>query len=258
MLLAPLHWPVQLVAWLPDYLRPAAFCVLVLIALWFVFIQRGLPNLWHALCRAAAVVVDATVGLLLLPEYMLTTARQNQQQQPGQAALAFGTVAERVLDGAGSLHQRHLRDPIAWKRPPWIPLLIVFVVLTVPWVVMELTSPRSVVRQELAQGYEVWRDVEAWADVDPARRAAAGIVWPPRPQVMRVRRHRRTVGVTLRCQAQKSCHGRVILRSGKGQRLHSRLVVVPPNSTRARHMKLSREDAKVHHVLARVARAEPE
>jgi len=258
MLLAPLHWPVQLVAWLPDYLRPAAFCVLVLLAIWFAFIQRGLPNLWHAVCRAAAVAIDAVIGLMLFPEYVMTTARERQQRQPGQVTLAVGGVAERVLDGAGSLHQRHVRDPIVWKRPPWIPLLIIFVTLTVPWAVMELTSPTSVVRQELAQAYEVWRDVEDWAEVDPARRAAPGITWPPRPQVARVRRHGRDVGVTLHCGTKSTCHGHLILRNGKGQRLHSRLVTVKPSRTATVHVHLSREDASSNHVLARVARANPE
>ena len=258
MLFAPLHWLVQLVAWLPDYLRPATFCVLVMLALWFVFVQRGLPNLWHAVCRATAIAIDAVVGLLLLPEYVMTTARERQQRQPGQMTLAVGGVAERVLDGAGSLHQRHVRDPITWKRPPWIPLLIVLVVLTVPWAAMELTSPKSVVKQELARAYEVWRDVENWAEVDPARRAAPGITWPPRPQATRIRRHGRTLGVTLRCRTQAPCHGRLILRNGKGQRLHSRLVMVKPGTRATVHMKLSRHDAESNHLLARVARVKPE
>jgi hypothetical protein len=258
MLLAPLHWPVQLVAWLPGYVRPAAFCALALLGLWFVFVQRGLPNLWHAVCRGAAAAIDAIIGLLLLPEYMLTTARQKQQQQPGQAVLAFGSLAERILDGVGSLHQRHVRDPIAWKRPPWIPLLIVFVVLTIPWAVMVLTSPTSVVRQELAEAYEVWRDVEDWANVDPARRADPGVTWPPRPQVVSIRRHGRSVGVTLHCRVSESCHGRLILRNGKGERLRWRLVGAPAKKTVTVHVKLSRGDAQANHVLVRVARSNPE
>jgi hypothetical protein len=257
MLLAPVQWPVKLVAWLPDLLRPGAFCVLVLAILWFVFVQRGLPNLWHALCRGVAILVDLVVGLLLLPEYLLTTSRQ-EQRAPGQAVLAMGNVAERVLDGAGGLHQRHLRDPIVWKRFPWIPLAIVLVVVTLPWAVMELTSPTSAVRQELSQAYEVWRNVEAWADVDPSRRADPGVVWPPRPRVLSTRAHGRTVGITLACRVHESCHGRLILRNGKGVRLRSRLVGVPPGSTATAHVRLSETDAASNFISVRVARADPE
>jgi hypothetical protein len=255
---APAHWPVQLVAWLPDVVRPGVFVGLILLLAWFVFIQRGLPNLWHALCRGTARVIDVAVGLLLLPEYLLTTAREKQAQPPPQVALAIGGAAERVLDEAGSLYQRHLRAPIRWKRFPWLPFGIVVAVTTIPWVIMELTPPTSPVTQELAQAYDVWRDVEDWADVDPNRRAEPGVTWPPRPQTLGIRRHGRTVAVTLRCHNAEPCKGRLILRSGKGVRLDSRLVAVGPGRTPTVQMKLSPGDAHSNHVVARVARAEPE
>lgn len=257
-LFAPLQWLVKLVAWLPDFLRPGIFAGLVLLALWFAFVQRGLPNLWHALCRGTARVVDVVVGLVLLPDYLMSTARQRQDQEPGQATLMIGGVAERVLDGAGALYQRHLSDPIEWKPMPWIPLGIVVAAMTIPWAVMELAPPGSVVRQELAQGYDVWRDVEDWADVDPARRAAPGVVWPPRPDALSSRRHSRTIGVTVTCRSDDHCRGRLVLRSGKGRRLHSREVSMKPGATTTVHIKLSREEARAHHVLVRVARVGPE
>lgn len=257
-LLAPVQWLVNLVTVLPDLLRPGIFIGLVLLILWFVFVQRGLPNLWHALCRGTARLIDAVVGIVLLPDYLVTTARQKQDQAPVQAFLMIGGAAERILDGAGALYQRHFRDPIEWKPFPWKPLVIVVAVVTIPWVIMELTSPKSAVRQELAQGYNVWRDVEDWAGVNPSRRAAPGVVWPPRPRVLSSRHHGRTVGVTVRCTADGRCKGRLVLRSGKGKRLHSREVSVRPEATATVHMKLSREEASTHHVLVRVARADPE
>jgi hypothetical protein len=258
MLLAPAHWPVQLVAWLPDVVRPAVFIGLILLLVWFVFVQRGLPNLWHAVCRGTARVIDVVIGLLLLPEYLLTTSRQKQAQEPAQAAVAIGEVAERVLDEAGGLYQRHSRDPIEWKRFPWLPFGIVIAVATIPWVVMELAPPTSPVTQELSKAYDVWRDVEGWADVDPDRRAEPGVTWPPRPQVLGNRQHGRTVGVTLHCRTAQPCKGRLIIRNGKGVRLDSRLVAVGPGRTAAVHMKLSRSDAQSNYVSARVGRAEPE
>jgi hypothetical protein len=258
MLLAPARWLVQLTAWLPEVVRPGVFVGLILFALWFAFVQRGLPNLWHALCRGTARIVDIVVGLLLLPEYLLTTARQKQSQPPAQAALAFGGVAERVLDEAGGLYQRHQREPMRWKRVPWLPLGVVVAVISVPWAVMELAPPTSPVTQGLSQAYDVWRDLENWADVDPSRRAEPGVTWPPRPRVLSSRRHGRTMGVTLRCRNDEQCKGRLILRNGKGVRLDSRLVAVGPGRTATVHVKLSREDARSNHVSARIARAEPE
>jgi hypothetical protein len=257
MFLAPAQWLVQLVAWLPDFLRPGIFVGVVLLILWFVFVQRGLPNLWHALCRGTARAVDALIGLVLLPDYLMTTARQRQEEGPGQATLMIGGVAERVLDGAGALYQRHLRDPIEWKPVPWLPLAAVVAILTAPWVVMKLTAPTSDVRRELAQGYEVWRDVESWADVDPSRRADPGVVWPPRPLVRSRRHHGRFVGVTLHCATHERCHGRLLLRAGSGRHLHSKLVSVRSGATKTVHMKLSHADADTHFLRVRVARAEP-
>jgi hypothetical protein len=257
-LFAPAQWLVNLVTVLPDFVRPGVFIGFLLLILWFVFVQRGLPNLWHALCRATARLIDAIVGIVLLPDYLVTTARQKQDHAPGQVFLMIGGVAERTLDGAGALYQRHLHDPIEWKPFPWKPLVIVVAVLTVPWAVMKLTSPKSVVRQELAQGYNVWRHVEDWAGVNLSRRAAPGVVWPPRPRALSSRHHGRTVGVTVHCSAGGRCKGRLVLRNGKGKRLHSRDVSVKPGATATVHMKLSREEASTHRVLVRVARADPE
>lgn len=257
-LLAPVQWLVNVVSLLPDLLRPGVFVGLVLLIAWFVFVQRGLPNLWHALCRGATRSIDAIVGIVLLPDYLTTTARQKRGQEPAPAVLTVGGVAERVLEGAGGLYQRHLREPIEWKPLPWKPLAIVVVVVTVPWALMELTSPKSVVREELAQAYEVWRDVEDWADVGASRRAAPGVVWPPRPQPLSSRHRGRRVGVTVRCRSDERCKGRLILRSGAGRRLHTRAVSVRPGAVSTVHMRLSREEAGVNHILVRVARVDPE
>lgn len=258
MLVAPAQWLIQLIAWLPDVIRPGVFVGLILLILWFVFIQKGLPNLWHALCRGAARVVDVTVGLMLLPEYILTNARQRQGQAPAQPAVVVGGVAERVLDEAGGLYQRHLREPMQWKRVPWLPIAIVVAVASLPWAAMKLLPATSPVTQELSRGYDVWRDVEDWADVDPSHRAAPGVMWPPRPQELSTRRHGRTIGVTLRCHGGEDCKGRLILRNGAGVRLDSRTVAVGPTRTATVHMRLSREDAHANYVSSRVARVGPE
>lgn len=257
LLLTPVQWLVQLIAVAPDLLRPGLFVALVLVALWIAFVQRALPDIWHALCRLSARLVDGLVGLLLLPDYLTTTARQEQGQEPPQAVLVLGRFAERVLDGAGALYERHQRPPIEWKPFPWLPVLIVAAVATVPWAVMEITSPRSAVRQELAQAFGVWRDVEAWAGVAASRRAAPGVSWPPRPRVMRIGRHGRAVSVKIRCRVNRRCQGRLILRNGAGKRLNTRKVSIRPHHTATVRMRLPRRGAGANRVLVRVARVNP-
>ncbi len=256
MLFAPLKWLVQAIAWLPDVLRPGVFLATLVLIVWFAVVQRGLPDLWHALCRGSARLVDLVVGLALLPDYLTTTAKQKRGEEPGEAVLAFGGVAERILDGAAGFYERHQREPIEWKPVPWIPCLVVVAVSAIPWVVMERLPASSEARVQLANAFDRWRDVEAWADVDPSRRADPGISWAPRPRAVSVRQHDRILGVTLRCRADERCVGRIILRTGAGEKLHSRLVSVKQGSTRTVHMHLSRSKSR-QRTTVRVARADP-
>lgn len=256
MLAAPLKLLVQIIAWLPDLLRPGVFLAAIVLIVWFVAIQRGLPNLWHAVCRGGARLVNLIVGIVLLPDYLMTTARQKRGESPSEAVLAMGGVAERALDGAARFYERHQRDPIEWKPVPWIPCVAIVVICAVPWVVMDRLPASSVVKQDLAKAFDRWRDVEAWADVDPSRRAAPGIEWAPRPKATgHSRQHGGIVGVTLRCPVDERCQGRVILRTASGKRLHSRLVDVPPKAFRTVHMHIAREHAG-QKTSVRIARVE--
>ena len=257
MLFAPAKFLVNLTTLLPDALRPGAFLALLVVIAWFVAVQRGLPDLWHAVCRGAARVVYLALGLLLLPDYLTTTARHRRGQGPAEAVLAVGGVAERALDGAAALYARHERDRIEWKRPPWIPCLAIIVVCALPWIAMERLPASAEARQQLAKAFDRWRDVEAWADVDPSRRAAPGISWPRRPLVLRVRQRGRIFSARLRCRDDERCAGRVILRTGSGRRLHSRLVSVRARSSKTVHLHLSKAQARKRTTI-RVARAPAE
>lgn len=254
MLLAPVKFLVNLVTLLPDALRPGVFLALLTMIVWFVAVQRGLPDLWHAVCRGAAWVMNVVVGLVLLPDYLTTSARHRRGQGPAEAVLAIGGVAERIVDSADALYARHEREPICWKRRPWIPCLAIVLVCAVPWVVMERLPASSEARQQLAQAFDRWRDVEAWAGVDPSRRAAPGVSWARRPLVVRVSQRGRILSVRLRCPDDERCAGRIILRTATGKRLHSRLVSVRARSARTAHLHLSQAQARKRTTI-RVARA---
>jgi len=237
MLTAPLRWVVQAIVLLPDLLRPGVFLALLVLLGWFVFVQRGLPHLWAATCRGAARVADRAIGLLLLPQHLLATARR----RGGQAVAAgggrdapppFDELADRALDGVAALYASHRREPLQWRRPPWKACALLVAVCAGAWLAMDGLPADSDARRELAGVYDRWRDVEAWAGVDRTRRAAPGVRPPVRPGVVRERRLGGTLGVRLRCSAASTCRGRVVVRSRSGRRLAGRPVGLAPRSTK--------------------------
>jgi hypothetical protein len=235
MLTAPLKWVVQAIAWLPDMLRPGLFLALVILAVWFVAVQRGLPALWAAGCRGAARVVDRFVGLLVLPQYLVATARRRRGELPAVSGGGSGStlvlteLADRVLDGAATFYESHLREPMTWKRPPWRACVFVVALCAAAWVVMDRLPADSEAKRTLSEVYDLWREVEDWADVDPSRRAAPGVV---PPAVVRVRRIGRRVGVRLRCPDGDQCRGQLVVRSASGEQLYDRPVRVAASSTK--------------------------
>lgn len=253
MLTAPLKWLINLIALLPDVVRPGVFLAILVLIAWFVVVQRGMPSAWHAVCRGTARLLELTVGMVLLPEYLMTTSRQRRGQHPGETVLAVSGVAERLLDGADGLYERHRREPIKWKSPPWRLCLVIVVVCSIPWVAMDRLPVSSEVRVHLAKAFSHWREVEAWADVSPSRRAAPGISSPQRPVVVRVRQRGRVLGIRLRCRVQEPCVGRVIVRTASGQRLDSRMVGVKATSFATLHMRLSGTQSR-QRATVRVAR----
>jgi hypothetical protein len=226
MLTAPFKSVVQTIALLPDALRPGVFAALVVLVLWFVFVQRGLPSLWHALCRGTARLLDALVGLLLLPDYLLAGARHRRRDPLSPWQLAAGQVAERLLDFLAALYERHVVDAMSWRKPPWKTCVAVVVVCAGAWVTMDRLPVTNEAKRSLADTFEGWREVEAWADVDSDRRAKAGMPPLPRPVVAQVQRGRGTLAVALRCPYPRPCRGRMTLRTPAGARALARPVRV--------------------------------
>jgi hypothetical protein len=226
MLTAPFKSVVQTIALLPDALRPGVFAALVVLVLWFVFVQRGLPSLWHALCRLVARLVDALVGLLLLPDYMLASARHRRRDPLSSGQLAAGQVAERLLDSLASLYERHVVDAMSWRKPPWKTCVAIVVACAGLWVAMDRLPVTNDAKRSLADTFEGWREVEAWADVDSARRAKAGMPPLPRPVVAGVQRGQRVLAIALRCPYPRPCRGQLALRTSAGAQALARPIRV--------------------------------
>lgn len=239
MLFAPAQWLVQLVSLLPAALRPGLSIAAVVAIVWFVFAQRGIPSLWHAMCRGAARAITFIIGLVLFPEYLLTTARRARGQSPGQLTLAASEIAEHVLDGAAATYKRNEREKMVWKRFPWAWCVLSIAVCAGGWIFMDQAAPGDETRHQLAQVFEYWRSVEEWADVDPSRRAAPG---DPQgvPLIRGISRHGLELSIRVHCPAQEACAGTLSARARSGAVLASQFIGLEPRATSFERLRLPR------------------
>jgi hypothetical protein len=253
MLAAPAEWLIQLIALLPDPLRPGVFLAIVMTVLWFVLVRRGLPALWHRMCRGAAITMNVAIGIVLFPEYLLTTARRKRGAAPGAFTRAVGAVAEVGLAAAGSLYKAHppkapsrskgasapatpaqtagakpTRPSVRRKRFPWVWCAIVIAALAATVIVMEQLSPQEPAKQTIAEGFEYWRDIEAWGHVDVADRAAPGD--PAAPRILSVTYHSRYAHVAVYCPEGDACAGTLTVRTERGRALGRRTLELEPEA----------------------------
>jgi hypothetical protein len=266
MQFAPAEWLIQLIALLPVVLRPGVFLALVIALVWFVFVYRGLPPLWHRICRGAAIAVDLTVGVVLLPEYLLTTARRTRGGQPGSIALVLSPLAEHVLNAASAVYQRNLpkqqaQEPPAEtsddslkatskqalrispkKRFPWVWCGLVIAICSGGWIAMDQMSQADEAKRTFADAFEYWREVEAWAEVDQSRRAAPG---DPVTPVVRISYHRWLARISLHCPGENVCAGIVNIQARSGAVLTSKPVELPAGGSEVTTVALPHRSARV-------------
>lgn len=272
---APAQWLIQLIALLPVVLRAGVFLALVIALVWFVLVYRGLPSLWRWTCRSAAISVDVIVGIALLPEYLLTTARRTRGGQPGSIALAASPLAEHVLNAATALYQRHLpkrqdeqastesagggtqsRPKPALTKPkrrfPWVSCGLVIAVCAGGWIAMDHMSRADEAKRTLADAFEYWREVEAWANVPPSRRAPLGD--PVIPLIVNISYHHSLARMSLHCGGENACAGTVNIRAPSGAVLVSKAVELPAGGDEVTTAELLHRSARaLRHLRVEVA-----
>jgi hypothetical protein len=272
---APAQWLIQLTALLPVVLRPGVFLALLTALVWFVFVYRGLPSLWRRTCRGAAIAVDLTVGVVLLPEYLLTTARRMRGEQPGSIALVVSPLAEHVLNAASAVYQRNLPKQQAEEPPgetsddsakatskqalkappkkrfPWVWCGLIIAVCSGGWIAMDQMSQADEAKRTFADAFEYWREVEAWAEVDQSRRAAPG---DPVAPVVRVSYHRWLARMSVHCPGENVCAGVVNIRARSGAVLVSKPVELPAGGNEVTAVVLPHRSARaLRHLHVEVA-----
>ena len=113
----PAQWISDITRHFPVPIQPGLYAAICLLILWLV-IRRRRP-IWNALVRWGCVAADLIIGAVLLPEYMWTRSRRTRGQAPGMLAVTAGPVAERALDRAAVIYERHGHTKVT-GRPPLI------------------------------------------------------------------------------------------------------------------------------------------
>ena len=245
MLLSPFKALVRLVCVLPVLLRPGVFIAIAFTLLWLVFVKPRVPALYHAGCRSVARVVDVLVGLVLLPEYALTTSRRRRGHSPAAPTLVVGHIADPILSGAHGVFERHEGTRLSLNVVPWKLVGLIVAVCAGAWIVMDKVTPTSPTRHYLTVAFQYWRDVEAWGDVNPARRAASGGWYPPPPIVRGTRRHPDGMHVALNCLASQTCNGTVVL-AASSRILASQVVKLKPHTGVIISLPIPKLEAHTH------------
>ena len=200
---------------LPDALRPGVSISVAIAVVWMLARRPGLPSLWHASIRQAARIVDASIGLLLLPEFVATTARRRRDAMPSGIAFAVGGVFAPLLASTRAMYERHVTATgLRFKSSMWIVLAVWTVASAAGWVVMNSVSPTSVARHDLGNVFQYWRDAEAWANVSPQDRAAPGGWYPPPPEAIRSGGLPGKVVAEATCRSSQPCAGTVSVSLG--------------------------------------------
>lgn len=233
--MTPLKWLVQVVAWLPEPVRPGVFLALMVIVLWFVLVQRGLVPVWHGTVRGLARLIDGILGVVLWLEFTITAARRRRGKPATRWALVLGGATDAILDHAASLHELHEHKVVAWKRPPWKRCMAIMLLCTGAWLTMEHLSVSSIAKYRLAQAFTPWRDLEAWADADSGRGTS--------PPVLATPRRRSVMSVRVRCRSENRCRGWIVLRARSGTVVSVRYLEMA-RGTRVR-LRLSRDQARI-------------
>jgi hypothetical protein len=252
MLAAPGQWLIQLDAFLPVPLRPGVFIAIVIALLWFVFVRRGLPSLWRSVCRGGAVVLDGVIGVALLPEYLVTSSRRRRGVSPGIVTQLLSPFSEFALARAAALYRYGLpstereangspgstndASPKAAKstgtrpsrRLPWFWCCLAVAVFGAYCIIMEELPSTDRAKLTFAEGFEYWRDVEAWANVDEARRAAPGEKIAP--TIIGTSYHPRIAHVAVGCPHGVPCDGELTVRTTTGGIVASLPVSLNANS----------------------------
>lgn len=145
----------------PLWLRPSLF-VCGVVGVTCLVILRG-RQIWRAACRGFADFAELGIGLVLLPEYALTSYRRRQGSSPGQGTMVLGLVADRCLHVAASMHERHAVGKTRKRSFPWMLLLALLLVSPVGWFIRE-RAPMSKASSVVASGFVQWQRVETWAE----------------------------------------------------------------------------------------------
>lgn len=158
LLRVPAHWISDITSHFPAPVQPGLYAAICLLILWLL-IRRRRP-LWNLLVRWTCVGADLALGLILLPEYLWTRSRRAQGKPPAMLAVAGSPLAERTLDQAGRVYERHGHVRVT-GRPPLISAALLCVVsLGLHWLMLKPGGQGA--SQFAAKVWGYWSSFSDW------------------------------------------------------------------------------------------------
>jgi len=254
--MASFTWLVQPIVWLPDALRPGVAIALVVLLVWFVFVRRGVLDLWRAACRGFAYFLALSLDTVMRLECAITTKRRSRGQAPPKWAFAYAGLTDVVEDGAAWLYGRHqprgagpVEHDDAHKesgpspRPksavPWRLCTVIVVGCTAAWITMDQLPATSIPKYRLAQVFDPWREAEEWAGIDSGRGTP--------PTLVRARLRHELMGVRIACTGLAQCRGWVLLKGRSGAIVATQYVELAAGSTPLVQLRLTPDQVRTAH-----------
>ncbi|QNE22420.1 hypothetical protein F1D05_36635 [Kribbella qitaiheensis] len=172
--MTPLMWsPLgQLLDWLsllPQWVRPWVFAALLMALIWALVRRSLVKRVAKISLRIGLAAVSALAALVLGVEFVDTRRRRARGQQPRPLCISVGAFAESTAFWAGSAAERVNQMTCAKRRWPSKTLAAVSGVGLLCWLILASSPALAAPTAVGGKAYDLWRQVERWADVDPDR-----------------------------------------------------------------------------------------
>ncbi len=166
---SPLEPLLDGLSFLPVWVRPWALAVIALALVWFLFFRSGSRLLAVWLLRVVFMVVLAVLIVPLAFEYVSTRRRRLKSREPSHLWTGVSEVAERFCFSLSGADKRLTGVKYSARKWPKKSFAVLCAAGIGSWVLFSAAPALAVPSAVGGQAYGLWRQVEAWAHVDPER-----------------------------------------------------------------------------------------
>ncbi|GAA1515055.1 hypothetical protein [Kribbella lupini] len=166
---SPLNPLLGALSFLPVWVRPWTLAVIALALVWFLFFRSGWRFLAVMVGRAAFGVVLLVLTVPLAIEYVSTRRRRLKTEKPSHLATGVSEVAERFCFSLSGVDKRLAGVKYSARKWPKKSFAVLCAAGVGSWVLFSAAPALAVPSAVGGQAYGLWRQVEAWAHVNPER-----------------------------------------------------------------------------------------